>query len=183
MRRSAKAVGVLALAVWMAAFSCNAQQWFQLVGALLPIIGQTYLQFYGFSQKGGVGADDIAKVQRLTSSGQDILSRVGGLVNEFEKTKSASTVVQIDGLITELQADVDGFLADTGIRNSANFAKYKLFADAILTDVKDLAGLIPIISGPPAHAEGAVTYTMRSSLPQAKSLEDVFKARLNSLPK
>lgn len=165
-------------------FGCpNAQQWFQIVGALLPIVGQTYLQFYGFA-KGGVDAGDIAKVQTLTQEGQDIIAKVGGFVQTFQTTKSAGIIAEINALLTQAQQDVDGFLTDAQIKNSARFAQFKAFADAILADIKDIVAIVPVVVPLTSKtAYGSPTIVEKTPLTKAKTFEGVFKDRLASLPK
>src|SRR2546421_8126475 len=116
---------VVASCVWVSGCP-TAQQWFQIAGDLLPIIGNTYLQFYGFA-KGGTDPADVALIQNLTSAGQDIFNQIGGpngLLATYEANKSATTVVQINALLAKAQQDVDAFLTDAQIKNSAHFAEY-----------------------------------------------------------
>ncbi len=160
----------------------TAQQWFQIAGALLPIVGQTYLQFYGFA-RGGTDAADVALVQTLTTAGQDIMNRVGGLVQTYQTNKGTDTITQINALLAQAQKDADAFLADAQIKNSAKFAQYSAFAQAILADIQDIIAIVPIVVTPPATARGQVTVVEKTSLPAARTFEGVFKARLASLPK
>lgn len=156
----------------------TAQQWFQIVGALLPIVGQTYLQFYGFA-RGGVDAGDIAKVQNLTTAGQDIIDKIGGpngLLSTYEANKSAGTLAEINALLTQAQQDVNAFLTDVQIKNSAKFAQYSAFAQAILADIKDIISLVPVVA-----ANGKTT--QKVPYEKAKTFEGTFKARLAALPK
>lgn len=163
---------------------CNAQQWFQVISALLPIVGQTYLQFYGLTQTGGVGADDIAKVQALTQEGQRLIKTVESLVNAYQQNKNASTIVQIKDVVTQLQNSVQVFLTDAQIKNSTQFARYQAYAEAILADILDIVSVIPVVSmAAPLRATSAQVVIEHPNLAKAKNLVSIFKSRLAGLPK
>lgn len=162
----------------------TSQQWFDIVGALLPILGNTYLQFYQFTQKGGVDPADITKVQELTTAGQDAVNKIKNLVKTVQGNMNAGTIGEINAVIDQLSASVDGFLADAQIKNSARFADYSMFAKFILADVKDIATLVPIVTPLSASTPAkGVKVTMHTSLPKAKAMKSVFQFRLDSLKK
>lgn len=165
-------------------YGCNAQQWFQVISALLPIVGQTYLQFYGLTQTGGVGADDIDKVQALTKQGQDLIKTVENLVSAYEKNKNASTIIQIKDVVTQLQQSVSAFLTDVQIKNSTQFARYQAYAEAILADILDIVSVIPVVvQATPVRATSVEVVIEHPNLAKAKNLVTVFKSRLAGLPK
>jgi hypothetical protein len=158
----------------------TAQQWFDLISALLPILGQTYLQFYGFASKGGVDPADVALVQRLTTAGQDAITRIQGIITAV-KAGDQSRLGELKSVLTALQADVNGFLTDAQIKNSAHFNEYSGFAQALLADVTDIIGLVPVIT-PVKAIRGAVRVAVPTEYHQAKALPAIFKERLAHLP-
>ncbi len=172
-------VGTLTVLLSLAEVGCSAKQWFDIVSALLPIIGQTYLQFYGFAQGSTPDAGDIAKVQTLTGAGQDAIKQVEGIVAAAQ-AGGTSGVVQATAILTQLQQSVDAFLTDVQIKNSAHFAQYSGFAHAILADITDVIALIPVFVQP---AGGRVSVQTNISYSKAKSLHAVFQERLDKLPK
>lgn len=169
-------VGILSCALTIQ--GCSAQQWFDIVGALLPIIGQTYLQFYGFAQGGAPDAGDVARVQTLTAAGQDAIKQVEGII-AAAKTGSTTGVAQASAILAQLQQSVDAFLNDAQIKNSTRADSYKNFAHAILADITDVIALIPVFVHPAAFG---ATQT-KVSYSHAKTLPAVFQERLDKLPK
>lgn len=179
--------GVLAVVLCLALVvsGCpTAQQWFDIVGAILPIVGQTYLQFYGFAQGGTPDAADVALVQKLTSAGQDAIKQVEALVNAYKQSKDTTKLGETKAILAQLQASVDAFLTDAQIKNSTRFGDYKNFAEAILADITDLIALIPIIVPPPAGSKTGVTVIRENvSYSKAKGLKGIFEERLSKLKK
>jgi hypothetical protein len=162
-------------------FGCwTAQQWFDLVSALLPIIGQTYLQFYGFAQGGAPDAGDVAKVQALSTAGQDAIKQVEALI-AAQKAGGPSVAGQVNAVLAQLQQSVTAFLSDAQIKNSAKFAQYSGFAQAILADIQDVIALIPVMT--PATAGHGAKASVGVSYSKAKNLPGVFQERLSKLPK
>lgn len=181
IRHASKVALVSLLSIVLILSGCwTAQQWFDIVGALLPIIGQTYLQFYGFAQGGTPDAGDVAKVQALTSAGQDAIKQVEALV-AAAKSGGTSSAGQASAILAQLQLSVNAFLTDAQIKNSARFNEYSGFAQAILADVADVIALIPIIT-PAARGRGA-SASIPTSYSKAKGLTAVFQERLTKLPK
>lgn len=181
IRYTAKGLLVMLLSVMLVVSGCwTAQQWFDLVSALLPILGQTYLQFYGFAQGGAPDPSDVAKVQTLTKAGQDAIAQVEALI-AAAKAGGPSTAAQINAVLAQLQQSVGAFLTDAQIKNSTRFAQFDNFATAILADVQDIIALLPVVV-PSASGRG-VTVTVNPSYSKAKSLPNVFKERLSRLPK
>jgi hypothetical protein len=159
------------------------QQWFQIIGALLPIVSQTYLQFFSFA-KGGVSAGEVTLVQNLTTSGQDLIKKIGDLVVTYQTTKSAGVIAEINALLTQARNDVDSFLADAQIKNSGKLAQYSAFAQAILADIQDIVAIVPIVVPVTSKtAYGAPTIVEKMNLSKAQTFEGVFKSRLAGLPK
>lgn len=184
-KRIASSILAVVLAVLMVGCP-TAQQWFDIVGGLLPIIGQTYLQFYGYTSGHAPDPGDIARVQALTTAGQDAIKQVEALIAAYKAAPANTGVLgQANAILTQLQASVNNFLNDAQIKNSANFNNYSSFAEAILTDVQDVIGLIPVVTTVvQAQNKGATsTVTMPTSYHKAKSLKSVFQERLNRLPK
>jgi len=188
VRYASKAALVSMLAVVLVISGCwTAQQWFTLVGALLPIIGQTYIQFSGFASGHPTSAAEVALVQGLTSAGQDAITRTEAIIAAV-KAGDQSRLGELKTVLSQLQQNVNGFLADAQIKNSANFAEYSGYAQAILADVSDVIALIPVIVPAPvvaaAKAGGRTsTVTMSVSYGKAKGLPGVFSERLARLPK
>lgn len=186
MRKVSKGILAVVLSCCIIASGCwTAKQWFDIVGALLPIIGQTYLQFYGFASKGGVDPADVALVQTLTSAGQDAITRVEAIITAV-KAGDQSRLGELKTVLAQVQANVNGFLTDAQIKNSAHFAEYSGYAQAILADVTDVIALIPVIATPASvkRAGGTVSVvTIPTSYSKAKSLPAVFNERLSRLPK
>lgn len=178
IRHVSKVTLVSLMAIVLTMSGCwTAQQWLSLVSTLLPIIGQTYLQFYGFASKGGVDAGDIALVQNLTSAGQDAITQVEAIMAAV-KAGDQTGIGKAKSILAALQASVNSFLTDAQIKNSAHFAAYSGFAQAILADVTDVIALIPVVAV--AGARGA---TISVSYSKAKGLPAVFNERLAKLPK
>lgn len=180
----------VSMSVVMAAGCPTAQQWFQIAGALLPIIGQTYLQFGSFTQAGAQNPAEVALVQTLTTAGQDILNKIGGpngLLATYQTNQNASVITQINALLAQAQTDVNAFLTDAQIKNSARFAEYSQFAQALLADIQDVVAIIPVVtpSTPPTTTARAVPakIVMRTSIKEASGLKAAFQARLSGLPK
>lgn len=179
LRHASKVSLVGLLSVVLVISGCwTAQQWFDIVGALLPIIGQTYLQFYGFAQGGVPDAGDVAKVQALTAAGQDAIKQVEALV-AAAKAGDTNGVTQTTAILAQLQQSVDAFLSDVQIKNSARFAQYGNFAHAILADITDVIALIPVFVQPAKFGSAQV----KVEYSKAKGLPAVFKERLDKLPK
>ena len=181
-RHASKVALVSLLSIMLVLSGCwTAQQWFDIVGALLPIIGQTYLQFYGFASKGGVDPADVALVQTLTTAGQDAITQVEGIIAAV-KAGDQSGLGKAKSVLAALQSSVNSFLTDAQIKNSAHFSEYSGFAQAILADVTDVIALIPVIT-PPAAAGRRATVAVGVSYSKAKGLPSVFQERLAKLPK
>lgn len=170
-KRIRSAVLPVLLSLTLATGCPTAQQWISIISSLLPIIGQTYLQFYGFTQKGGVGADDIQKVQTLTSAGQDALNQISSLMKAYESAPSTALLQQMQAVIAQAQKSIGNFLADAGIKNSAKLTQYTQFTSALLADLSDVLNLIPTLAGP-AHARISAN---------AKTYQGIFEARLAAL--
>lgn len=178
---AAKMTLAIIMSLCVAMSGCwTSQQWFDLVGALLPIIGQTYLQFYGFAQGGAPDPGDVAKVQALSAAGQDAIKQVEALI-AAAKAGNTSGAAKASAILAQLQQSADAFLNDAQIKNSVRFAQYSNFAHALLADIQDVVALIPVFvqpaGGPLGGAQVKVSYS------KAKGLPGVFQERLNRLPK
>jgi hypothetical protein len=173
---------VVVLVVVLLASGCpTAQQWFQIIGSLLPIVTQTYLGFAAFAQKGGVPPAELAAVTQLTTNGQDIMNKLGGLVATVQSTAGAPA--QMAALVAQMKSDCNGFLADVNIKNSSHLAQYEQFATVLLADAGDIASLIPVFTQPAGATVSPHTVSVPSvSYRKATALVGVFQERLASLP-
>jgi hypothetical protein len=180
MKRKAWAIFAV-FALFLA--GCTAQQWFKLVEALLPLAAQIATQFYTYSNNGTLTPADAANIQKFSTDAQTILTDIGNDVTAWQTTADPSKLAHINALLAQLKTQANDLTSILQVKNPNTLA----FINGIVADAIDLAGLIPIIeTSPPAVTASRRTITvvrMRTSLPKAKSLEDVFKARLASLPK
>jgi hypothetical protein len=185
MTRKARFWAVAGLAVMLA--GCfTAQQWFQLIGGLLPIVVQTFTGLTAAANGGSITPGEQTAINNFASQGQDILSKIGALVQTATTANAQGTAAQVSVLITQLKGYVNSFLADVNIKNSAHLAEYEGYANTILTDAQDIVALIPVFTTAPAGTTAArvsVTTQMNAKYSKAKSLKGVFEERLASLPK
>ena len=174
---------VLSFAAVFAAGCFTAAQWFTLIGDLLPIVTQTFLGMSSAVNGGSVPAAEVTAVDNLSQQGQDILSKIGALVQTASTANAAGTAGQIQALITQLQGDVNGFLTDVSIKNSSRFAEYEAVANVLLADASDIAGLVPIFSSSSSANLTVVKQMTSARYHKAKALKGIFQERLALVPK
>lgn len=166
----------LAILLSIAIVGCTAQQWFQLVNALLPLATDIAIQFATFAGKGTLPPAQAAAIKTYSTDVQTIFSDIGADVTVWQTTTDPSKLAHITALLATLKTQSAALIATFQITDPNTLA----FITAIVQDSVDLAGLVPVIVHP---AAGKMEITMRTNLPKAKSLEDVFKARAANLPK
>lgn len=185
--RIGKASLAVVACLWLGAWACNAAQWFQIIGNLLPIAGSTLTAFETFQNKGMLPSGDQAAISNYTTSAQTILSDIGTDVKGFQDTGDTTKIVLIQNLLQNLKTQTGDLLTALQVRDPQRRAEIQAFTDAILQDATDLAGLVPAVKRP----QGIVAMSnnthmeiqMRTSLPKARSLQDMFQSRLTNLPK
>jgi hypothetical protein len=164
----------------------TAAQWFTLVGDLIPVVSSTYLGLESAASGGALPAAETTAINTLTAGGQDIMNKIGALVQTATTANAAGTSAKIQALIAQMQSDVTGFEADVNIKNSAHAAEYASFAQVLLTDASDIAGLIPIFtSTSTGTATASVTVSKQmgaAKYQKAKSLKGIFLERKAGLP-
>lgn len=177
VRSKIPAVTVLALLI----IGCNAAQWFQLIDSLLPLAIQVAAQFYSYANHGAVSAEDQALIQEYSSSAKNILQTIQNAVNAVQNPADISAIQKVDALLRQLQNESDVLLTSLHVKDANTIA----FVKAMLADAADLAALVPVIptAGSPAKTRAIISGQIRQAMPRAKSLQDVFKARLENLPK
>jgi hypothetical protein len=180
-RNRSKAIFAIAMSVWLMAFTCTAAQWFSLVNALLPLATQIATQFYTFANKGTLSAAETAAIQQYSTDAQTIFGDIGTDVKAWQTNPDPSKLAHINVLLAQLKTQSADLVTKFQISDSNTLN----FINALVADAIDLAGLIPIIVTPPAAGahNTTVEVRMRTSLPKARSLIDVFKHRLANLPK
>ena len=167
------------------AIGCTAQQWFQLVNALLPLATDIAVQFYTYSNKGTLSAAEAAAIQKYSTDVQAIFQDIGADVTAWQTSKDPSRLAHITALLANLKTQSAALITQFGLSPSDPTTA---FITALVQDAVDLAGLIPIVVQTRSSTiDGTETryykVTMRISLPKAQSLVDVFKSRVANLPK
>lgn len=168
----------VAMSLWLTAFTCNTQQWFQLISALLPLATQVALQFQTFASHGQISAADQAAIATYTASAKTILKDIGDAVNLVQTGGSAATGAQkAADLIKQLQGESNSLLAALQVKDTNTLA----FIQAMLMDAADLAALLPVIVHP-AGAARAELHASRVDAAKAADLKQTFETRLRNLP-
>ena len=153
----------------------TAEQWFQIIAGLVPIVVQTVGSLQ--TANGGLSASAEATLVSFGKTATTILDDVAADV----KTAQSSTAViskldaELSQLQTQAQALVPQFTSNT---------KVLAWVNAILADVTDMVNLVPVIQGAASASAMSVSKQMTpQKFRKAKSLKGIFQERLNSLPK
>lgn len=167
----------LAILLSLAIVGCTAQQWFQLVNALLPLATDIAIQFATFANKGTIPASQAAAIQKYSTDAQTIFKDISADVTAWQTTQDPSKLAHINSLLAQIKTQATDLISAFQITDPNTLA----FITALVQDSVDLAGLIPVIVHP--AVAGKMEVRMRTNLPKAKSLQEVFKSRAANLPK
>jgi hypothetical protein len=162
---------------------CSAAQWFKVIGSLLPLAAQVATQFYAFSNKGTVDADDQKLIQEYTANAQNLLATISNAVKAITDPADISDIQKVDALLKQLQTDSNVLLASLHVKDANTVA----FVNALLADAVDLAGLVPVVTPSPGpitqtKTRAAVITQVRMSTVRGSALKPIFEARLKGLP-
>jgi hypothetical protein len=134
---------------------CTAQQWFQVIGALIPIVGNTVTAFgdFGASLKGGaLTPQQSAAIQNYTADAQTVFTDVGNDVAGWTSSTSASVATNVANLLNQLSTQTNQLIPALGVKDPTVLQGAETFTTTILADAADMLKLIPLINGQPVSS-------------------------------
>jgi hypothetical protein len=145
---------------------CSAAEWFEIAAQLIPVVLQTVSGLV--TANGGLSQSAIATLTVFSTDATTILNDVSADIKTVQTTPGI--IPKIDALLAQLKTQAQALLPRFTGNN-----KVLGWIDAIIADVIDLAGLVPIFSSATASVS---VVKMKVSLPAAKNYQVVFQHRL-----
>lgn len=149
---------------------CNDQEWFQIAAGLIPIVLQTVS---AFTAPASLSPAALASLTQYATLAKTILDDAAADVKLAQNTPGVIPKLQAE--LTQLQQQSQALIPQfTG--NKAVLT----WANAILADVIDLIGLIPVVQGGGVTAKAAAV-KKAPSVAALKDYQAVFQARLGQV--
>lgn len=153
----------------------TAEQWFQIAAGLVPIAIQTV----GGLTLGplGLSAADLAFLNTFSQGAVTLLNDVEADVKLVTSSNTAP-IPTIDSLIQQLQTQTNGVLTALHVTNPLALKNISTWITSILSDVADIANLVPVFQQAGVAAPNVKIVRMKTTLPKASALQAVFQQRL-----
>jgi hypothetical protein len=142
----------LALCSALLIVGCSTQQWFQLVGVLIPIAEQTIVSFVSFNQTlGGAGLTpaQLSQINSYTTTAQTVFSDIGVDVASWTAANNVTTAQKITVEIMNFQTQTAALIPTLNLSDPAKIQAIEMFTTAILGDVTDILKIVPYVNGQP----------------------------------